>query len=380
MLRLKIVNKETLKMKTTCSMPPIIPANFQDKEVIPSVETQTITPDRGFDGLSEVKVLGDEDLQASNIKKGVSIFGIDGSMEEMPQEVKEGIGNQDEIITTQEITISDIKEIVEQKVLVKEKYKPPYISFRDCKNDNLDYELKNLDVSNLTTMYYMFGGCSNITSLDLSNFNTENVTNMDHMFYNCFKISTLDVSSFDTSKVTNMSNMFSYCQELKSLDVSMFNTINVTNMSYMFGNSKVLTSLNISNLKTNNVTNMSGMFAYLTYNHRQDINLDFSSFNTENVTNMSSMFNYCYYITELDLSSFSTPNLTNTGSMFQSCMQLKRLDIRNFTFDKVTSYSGMFNNVSSSCLIIVKGDTEKQWITSKFTSLTNVKTVAELEV
>ena len=91
------------------------------------------------------------------------------------------------------------------------------------------------------------------------------------------------------------------------------------------------------------------------------------------------MFNYCYYITKLDLSSFYTPNLTNTGSMFQNCMRLTHLDMRNFTFDNVTSYSGMFNNVSSSCLIIVKGDTEKQWITSKFTSLKNVKTVAELE-
>ena len=31
----------------------------------------------------------------------------------------------------------------------------------------------------------MFGGCSNLTSLNVSNFNTENVTDMLSMFYGC---------------------------------------------------------------------------------------------------------------------------------------------------------------------------------------------------
>ena len=66
------------------------------------------------------------------------------------------------------------------------------------------------------------------------------------------------------------------------------------------------------------------------------------------------------------------------SGMFNNCTQLTSLDIRNFVFTKVTSYSNMFNGVPTDCLIIVKGDIEKEWITSKFTTLTNVKTVAEL--
>ena len=65
--------------------------------------------------------------------------------------------------------------------------------------------------------------------------------------------------------------------------------------------------------------------------------------------------------------------------MFRACSSLTNLDIRNFDFTNVTSYSNMFTGVPKDCLIIVKDDTAKTWLTSKFTTLTNVKTVAELE-
>ena len=59
--------------------------------------------------------------------------------------------------------------------------------------------------------------------------------------------------------------------------------------------------------------------------------------------------------------------------------------LRNFDFANVgTSYNNMFGSSATSgvpndCEIIVKDDTAKTWITGKFTRLTNVKTVAELE-
>ena len=50
----------------------------------------------------------------------------------------------------------------------------------------------------------------------------------------------------------------------------------------------------------------------------------------------------------------------------------------NFNFNNVSSYTGMFNSVPSNCEIIVADDNAKRWITSKFSNLTNVKTVGEL--
>lgn len=54
---------------------------LQDKNVTPLTNPQSIVADEGFDGLRVVNVEGDADLIATNIKKGVNIFGVDGSYE-----------------------------------------------------------------------------------------------------------------------------------------------------------------------------------------------------------------------------------------------------------------------------------------------------------
>lgn len=106
--------------------------------------------------------------------------------------------------------------------------------------------------------------------------------------------------------------------------------------------------------------------------------LDLSNFNTSNVTNISGMFMRCSSLTSLNLSNFDTSNVTNMYGMFYSCYKLIHVDLRSFDFTKVTNYSSMFGGVPNNCEIIVKDDTAKEWITTHFTNLTNVKTVAEL--
>ena len=39
----------------------------------------------------------------------------------------------------------------------------------------------------------------------------------------------------------------------------------------------------------------------------------------------------------------------------------------------------MVKYMNLKCLIIVKDDTQRTWITSKFSKLTNIKTIAEYE-
>lgn len=186
------------------------------------------------------------------------------------------------------------------------KYAPRFISFYGYAGTDLEYELANLDINNMTSMNYMFRFCAQIETLDLTKWN------------------------WDTSNIESMYETFYRCSSLNEL--------------------------NVNNIITNNVT---AMFA---------------------------TFEYCTSLKKLDLSNWTTNNVTEMPVMFYGCTGLTQLDIRNFDFSNVTNYTNMFgdesdniNRIPSNCLIIVKDTTAKSWITSKFTWLKNVKTVAELE-
>lgn len=56
------------------------PAQLQEKTVTPTKEGLSVVPDSGFDGMSKVTVNGDANLVPENIKEGVSIFGVEGTL------------------------------------------------------------------------------------------------------------------------------------------------------------------------------------------------------------------------------------------------------------------------------------------------------------
>ncbi len=169
------------------------------------------------------------------------------------------------------------------------------IWFNDCTNLTTINNIENLDTSKVTNMFYMFCGCSSLTSLDLRTFDTKNVTDMTWMFNGCTSLTALDLSRFNTKNVTDMNWMFWGCNALTSLDLSNFDTSSVRNMERMFQNCSSLT------------------------------NLDVSRFDTKNVTSMFTMFYGCSNLTSLDLSSFDTTNVTNINNIFTNCTNLSQI-------------------------------------------------------
>ena len=148
---------------------------------------------------------------------------------------------------------------------------------------------------------------------------------------------------------------------------------NVQHLNYMFASLPMQSLESIQGFDTN-ITYCSWMFNYC----EKLTSINTTGWNTSNVIDMSGMFSGCSSLQTLDLSGFDTSNVTNMTAMFRYCSSLTHLDIRNFTFKSGVSTNVMFASVPANCEIIVKSQTEKDFILNIRSDFTNVKTVAEL--
>ena len=227
-----------------------------------------------------------------------------------------------------------------------------------------DTNLKEINLSSFKTsslLYFvsMFEGCSSLVTLDLSGFDTSRITNFSNLFKNCTSLKNIDLSSFNTSSALIFANMFMNCSSLQSIDLSNFNTSKVTSMIDMFYGCSSLKSLNLSNFDTSNVTAMSAMF----YKCSLLTTLDLSRFNTSKVTDMSDMFNSCSALVNINLSSFNTSKVTNMYGMFYKCSSLITLDLSSFNTSKVTNMYRTFMLCTELTTIYVSD----LWNTNKVT-------------
>ena len=89
-------------------------------------------------------------------------------------------------------------------------------------HEHFNQDLSSWDVSNVTSMQYMFSGAHDFNQ-DLSAWDVSNVTNMEYMFLYAYNFNQ-DLSAWDVSNVTTMNGMFyeatSFNQDLSSWDVS----------------------------------------------------------------------------------------------------------------------------------------------------------------
>lgn len=271
---------------------------LQEKSVTPTTSSQTIVADVNYDGLSKVSVGAvtsaiDSDIKSENIKKGVSILGVNGTLEE-------GIIPSGQLPITENGTY-DVTNYASAFVDVAGaggKYAPRHLDFSSYAGTELDYEIANVDTSNIEDFREMFNNCTKLTQLNLSNWNMNNATSTYQMFGYCSALQRVDLSGFVGGNLDAMNNMFLSCSKLTEIILKDFNPQKVTTSRYAF-----------------------------------------------------------------------------------SCKALEKLDIRSWSLpvSKLKDFSYMFNSVPSTCLIIVKDQTAKDWITMLNSTFTNVKTLEEYQ-
>lgn len=394
---------------------------FEDVEIKPSIENQTITASNGYDAIKKVSVEGvtaeiDKNIDPINIRAGVSILGVEGNLQpDKPDQTKIVKPSINEQIVTADNGYELAKVIVEA------------VDPSEYQEVTLDCLIGLWDYVNQTRLEFRWDGSIYLVDfsgaiLKTGSFSisgttiniflegeeivvTYNINDYLVGYYNGESIAinrvrpagslgitengTYDVANFATVEVSVEGSAGSgtdrlqwKCDNVRSMQYEFatytgesvdealvgLDTSKVTNMSYMFKECSNLVS--VPWFDTSNVTNMNSMF----YVCKKLVNIP--SYDTSKVTNMRNMFQQCQ---SLEIAPFlDTSGITDMTSMFNNCYNL--LETQSYDTSNITNMSSMYMNCESLKFIPRYNTSKVTNMGSMFRGCTSLESVEELNL
>lgn len=316
MYKLKIVElPKPLNIKTQINFPEVVLGKMQEKTVKPKTTFQEILPDKNYDGLSKVNVEAvtneiDENIKSENIKKDVSILGVQGSIEELKgtklEITKNGTYTPEEpynAFTEVDVNVESIGEMIPMSYTSTS---PSYNAYV-CR---FFTQITEVDLNNSISGVYLFQSCQSLKKI-IRLKNTQNLKYCQGMFIECTNLET--IPEINSDNITSTGSMFQSC--LKIVNIPLLKTDNVTNMASMFKYCHDLKKVAITS--TNNATEMTSMFENCT-------NLiELPPLNTSKIKNATCLFRYCQSLTDIQTLDFG--NVNNIYETFLHCDALVNL-------------------------------------------------------
>lgn len=388
-----------------------VPAKLQEKTINVKLEGSTITPDEGYDGLSKVNINKIDNVRSEYIKNGIEILGVKGSLIGLIPEKVNVKSKDEDFYIYPSFGKTGITEIKVNKINVGA-LNPIENGTYLAENFNLDgFNEVNVNIKGIYGELIVNEDKKTYVAEENKGYNKVIVDCTyywwyDHIIkdYPIFEDYIKHIPDiFDFENIVNIPKFFSNLK-MKTLNINFINTSNIIKINEMIGNNSsgnnILKTINFINFDTSNVEEMVNLFVRCTEltNILGFENLDFSkvvnmqrtfgdcqnltqinfkNIPLKNIANMQQTFERCYLLTELDLSMFTGENVNNINYLFNDCTSLMNINLSNFEFTNITQYSKAFNNVPDNCYILCKDETNKNWLTTKFTNLANVHYVGE---
>lgn len=210
------------------TMEEYVEPTLQSKSATPKTTAQTITADSSYDGLSSVSISAvtssiDSNIKAENIKSGVSILGVTGTLEEGGSSSGEDdLFNSLANRTITEVSNSNLTLVGDYAFYNCKKLVSVNLpnattintaAFRGCTS------LSEINIPNVVSIgTNVFMNCSSITEMSLSGVSTINTS----LFYSCTSLESVNFP--DATSVKN--DAFRGCTKLKTVEIPSVTSIN----------------------------------------------------------------------------------------------------------------------------------------------------------
>jgi len=319
----------------------VTPTN-QAKTITPTTSSQSISVPSGYSGFGTLAVDAvtasiDANITAGNIKNGVSILGVTGTLQsgysELPNyQVVNGVASKRSgALTGNEF--SNITSVSDSGLAN---------AFQGCTGLTGTLNLSSLTSIDLRGLSSSFSGCTGLTSVDLSSLSSVGKNGLQGAFSNCTSLTSVDLSSLESVDDYGLSNAFYYCTGLTSVDLSSLANVGSYGANYAFTGCTGLTSVDLSSLASVGVRGLPYTFQGCTGLTGA---LNLSSLTSIDEYGLYYAFNGCTGLTSIDLSSLTSVGARGLYYAFQGCTGLTNIYFNSLTTTSFGSSTDQFQNM-----------------------------------